>query len=61
MLNATKLRGGSMDDPGQQTSSHGAVDKELNPNQHKGQHKTLAIVSLVVICLSGFLMVFFIR
>jgi hypothetical protein len=48
-----------MDDPGQQTRSHGPVDQEVNPNQHKGKSRTLAIVSLVVICLSGFLMIFF--
>jgi hypothetical protein len=50
-----------MDDPQQQTVTHGPVDLEVNPNQHKGQNRTLAIAALVVICLSGFVIVFFLR
>ena len=48
-----------MDDPGRQTISRGPVDREVSPNEHKGKSRTLAIVSLVVICLSGFLMIYF--
>jgi hypothetical protein len=50
-----------MDDPQQQTVSHGPVDQEVNPNQHKRQNPVLAIAVLAVICLSGFSIFFFLR
>jgi flagellar basal body-associated protein FliL len=50
-----------MDDPGQQTISHGPVALEVNPNQHKGASRIIAIAALMVICLSGFSIAFFLR
>lgn len=48
-----------MDDPRQQVESN-SNSKEVFPNERKTSSKTLAIVTLAVISLSGFLIIFFV-
>jgi hypothetical protein len=50
-----------MDDPRQQVESGGPTAKEVRPNEHKTRSKGLAIATLIVISLSGFLFIFFVR
>jgi hypothetical protein len=50
-----------MDNPRQQVESGGPTAKEVLPNEHKTRSKGLAIATLIVICLSGFLFIFLVQ